>query len=187
MKKILFISVVAVTLVGCEKFQQEREAKKFIESYVRDPSSLQFKNTSGQCGEFNAKNGFGAYTGFDRYIYRNGTLYLQSEWAQKNDNTYSDENLFLVAFDEICSKENTVFKLDNCRSEASYVASVFERRLNNSGSRNWELSFFSQSTDELKVLGKKNIDYAYNLPTSETNIQFVKAQAFRKCIEKGTI
>ena len=63
----------------------------------------------------------------------------------------------------------------------------FERRLNNSGSRNWELSFFSQNTDELKALGKKIIDYAYNLPTSETNIQFVKAQAFSKCIEKGTI
>ena len=187
MKKIFLIGVLALSLTGCEKFQQEREAKKYIEAYVKDPSSLQFRNISGQCGEFNAKNGYGAYTGFNRYIYKNGTLYLQSDWAEKGDNTYSDENLFLVAFDEICSKNNTVFKLDDCRSEASYMSSVFQRRLENTFGKEWEMSFFDKNTAELKEKGKKLINYAYNLPISETNIQFVKAQAFRKCIAKGTL
>ena len=32
MQKLIFISVVALSLVGCEKFQQEREAKEYIKS-----------------------------------------------------------------------------------------------------------------------------------------------------------
>ena len=187
MKNLFLIGVLALSLTGCEKFQQEREAKKYIEAYVKDPSSLQFRNISGQCGEFNAKNGYGAYTGFNRYIYKNGTLYLQSDWAEKGENTYSDENLFLVAFDEICSKNNTVFKLDDCRSEASYMSSVFQRRLENTFGKEWEMRFFSKNSAELKAKGKKLVDYAYNLPKSETNIQLVKAQAFSKCLAKGTI
>ena len=188
MQKIIFISVLALSLVGCEKFEKEREAKEYIKSYVKDPSSVQFRNVSGQCGEFNAKNGYGAYTGFDRYIYRNGNLYIQSAWAEKEHNeTYSDENLFIVAFDEICTKGNTVYNLDDCRSEASYMSSVFERRLENTFDKNWEMSFFSKNSAELKAKGKRLVDYAYNLPRSETNIQFVKAQAFRKCLAKGTI
>lgn len=188
MQKIIFISVLALSLVGCEKFEKEREAKEYIKSYVKDPSSVQFRNVSGQCGEFNAKNGYGAYTGFDRYIYRNGNLYIQSAWAEKEHNeTYSDENLFIIAFDEICTKGNTVFNLDDCRSEASYMSSVFERRLENKFGKKWEMSFFSDNSAEYQAKGKKIVDYAYNLPKSETNIQFVKAQAFRKCLAEGEI
>lgn len=187
MKKLLIISIL-LSLTGCDKFQKEREAKKYIESIVKDPSSVQFRNTSGQCGEFNAKNGFGAYTGFDRYIYKNETLYLQSDWAKKEDDaTYSDENLFLVAFDEICTKNNNSLNLDECRTEASYMSSVFQRRLENSLGKEWEMSFHRNSSAKVQATGKKLIDYAYNLPKTETNIQFVKAQAFRKCINTGTI
>lgn len=40
---------------------------------MRDPESATFRNLAttdaGTCGEINAKNGFGAYTGFQRFYY----------------------------------------------------------------------------------------------------------------------
>ena len=40
----------------------------YVKAQLKDPSSAQFKNQRGACGEVNSKNGFGGYTGFKRYI-----------------------------------------------------------------------------------------------------------------------
>lgn len=79
--------------VDGEKFQKEIEqAKKDevdkqiknIENKVKevafDPSSAQFRNQKGNCGEVNAKNKFGGYTGFKKYVYNpeSDTLDLES-------------------------------------------------------------------------------------------------------------
>lgn len=54
---------------------QQREIKKRL----KDPESAQFRNSAFYnskvpvvCGEVNSKNGFGGYTGFQRFI-RNGS------------------------------------------------------------------------------------------------------------------
>lgn len=50
------------------------KARKVAADTMRDPGSVQFRNEAllsepqGACGELNAKNGLGAYTGFTRYI-----------------------------------------------------------------------------------------------------------------------
>lgn len=48
-------------------------AKLEIERRVKDPGSIQYRNLkvvgSDVCGEVNAKNGFGAYVGYRRFIY----------------------------------------------------------------------------------------------------------------------
>ena len=51
-------------------------AKQNVEAKLKDPQSAQFQNlvVSGKagasivCGEVNAKNGFGGYTGFKRFV-----------------------------------------------------------------------------------------------------------------------
>ncbi len=50
--------------------------KAGVAAELRDPSSAQFRNimegTEVACGEVNAKNAFGAYTGFREFTYRGG-------------------------------------------------------------------------------------------------------------------
>jgi hypothetical protein len=50
------------------EMQKKRAAMDEIKQVVKDPSSLQFRNQRGSCGEVNSKNSFGAYTGFQRYM-----------------------------------------------------------------------------------------------------------------------
>ena len=52
------------------------KAKQGVRAQMKDPASVQFRNVRGYnkggmallCGEVNAKNSFGAYTGFRRFI-----------------------------------------------------------------------------------------------------------------------
>lgn len=78
---------VALTLLACvtacgktaaQKQHEEAAAltiqgEKFVREKVRDPASAQFRNQfigkgGAPCGEVNAKDAFGAYIGFQRYI-----------------------------------------------------------------------------------------------------------------------
>ena len=80
-KYVLFATVV---LAACQPSESPliSEAKKAVADKVKDPSSVQFKDvkecdTKGMVtGQFNAKNGFGAYTGFEAFIYRKPTAYM---------------------------------------------------------------------------------------------------------------
>lgn len=48
--------------------------RQLLKQAMKDPDSMQYRgeivtrNGTNLCGEFNAKNGFGAYTGFKRFI-----------------------------------------------------------------------------------------------------------------------
>lgn len=44
------------------------EAERVVKTMLKDPNSVEFKDQIGPCGYYNAKNGFGAFTGFKRYI-----------------------------------------------------------------------------------------------------------------------
>ena len=60
------------------------KAKEGVSSQLKDPSSVQFRNVAGYdkgqpgytmlCGELNAKNSFGGYTGFRHFTYLAGVL-----------------------------------------------------------------------------------------------------------------
>lgn len=43
-------------------------AQQTVKLRLKDPDSAEFRNSSGRCGLVNAKNSFGAFTGFSRYI-----------------------------------------------------------------------------------------------------------------------
>lgn len=83
MTRLTIIACVVALLCGCGESAAQKEAriqvnmKVTAEGYVRaklkDPDSAQFQNQfisskDAACGEVNAKNSFGGYTGFKRYV-----------------------------------------------------------------------------------------------------------------------
>jgi len=46
----------------------QRLAREFVTANLKDPDSAKFRNQKGVCGEVNAKNSFGGYAGFVRFI-----------------------------------------------------------------------------------------------------------------------
>lgn len=46
----------------------EEKAMSYVKNRLKDPYSAQFRNQRGFCGEVNAKNAMGAYTGYKRYV-----------------------------------------------------------------------------------------------------------------------
>ncbi|MEV4848000.1 hypothetical protein [Acinetobacter lwoffii] len=71
-----------------KEFEQAQQARaqagiKKIEDKIKaeafDAASTQFRNQKGNCGEVNAKNRYGGYVGFKRYIYNPQTDYVRIE------------------------------------------------------------------------------------------------------------
>ena len=46
----------------------QRLARELVTANLKDPDSAKFRNQKGVCGEVNAKNSFGGYAGFVRFI-----------------------------------------------------------------------------------------------------------------------
>lgn len=104
---LLLAAVISCGVVGCGKSaaQKQRDeaatltglGEKYVKEKVLEPGSAQFRNQfigkkGAPCGEVNAKDAFGAYIGFQRYISvaRDLTLLAQdvapaefeASWAQ---------------------------------------------------------------------------------------------------------
>ncbi|MBD9368833.1 hypothetical protein [Xanthomonas sp. XNM01] len=67
-------------LAGCHA----QEAKEKVRQALKDPASAQWRNvnviySNVVCGEVNAKNSMGGYAGFQRFLVRNGRLYLGND------------------------------------------------------------------------------------------------------------
>ena len=48
--------------------EQQTNSRMDLLNHLKDPSSAEIRNHSGNCGEVNSKNSFGGYTGFKRFI-----------------------------------------------------------------------------------------------------------------------
>lgn len=104
---LLVAGLVCVCLAACGKSEAQRQresaatltslGEKYVKEKILEPSSAQFRNQfigkkGAPCGEVNAKDAFGAYIGFQRYISvaRDLTLLAQdvapaefeASWAQ---------------------------------------------------------------------------------------------------------
>lgn len=78
--RYLFLIVVALTS-GCD-YLEARDIERTVRSHHRDPDATQFRgvkrcapNSAIWQGEFNAKNGYGAYVGYQEFIYEDGSVY----------------------------------------------------------------------------------------------------------------
>lgn len=101
MKKILFLSVVIVFMgiTGCGKKEptqkelnshREMLAQESVKKILKDPDSAKFQNMKGLCGEVNSKNGFGAYTGYVRFIGTPEITIIEGENSQVDQATFND-------------------------------------------------------------------------------------------------
>lgn len=72
-------------LMGCGG-AGEKEAKQLIERTLVDPMSVQYREVKSYgdgtvCGEFNAKNRMGGYTGFGSFVYFRGKLWTSTKYV----------------------------------------------------------------------------------------------------------
>lgn len=74
---VLFLAPSLFFLSACKPSLEERndaklkESRSLVTASLKDPLSAQFRNEKvgkAVCGELNAKNSYGAYNGFKRYI-----------------------------------------------------------------------------------------------------------------------
>ncbi|QRF07537.1 hypothetical protein [Acinetobacter pittii] len=98
MKKIILLGLV-LGVVGCSKKEptvqeinafKEVKAQESVKALLKDPSSAEFRNMNGMCGEVNSKNSFGAYTGFVRFIGTPDLTIIEGENFQVDQATFNE-------------------------------------------------------------------------------------------------
>ncbi len=82
MNKIIGLIIAGLILAGCGQseadksrakaemieIKSQRLAREWVQANLKDGNSAEFRNQKRFCGEVNAKNGFGAYMGFKRFL-----------------------------------------------------------------------------------------------------------------------
>ncbi|WP_368083170.1 hypothetical protein [Klebsiella michiganensis] len=83
MKKLVVLALSILILAGCKPSDEKAKeiAQREISSVMKDPESVKFRNVKyikgnddndyvngTVCGEYNAKNGYGAYTGYKPFL-----------------------------------------------------------------------------------------------------------------------
>lgn len=76
----IFVVTLASTLAVLIPPKEERIARAEFSKILRDPESLQLRNISigfneSICGEYNAKNAYGAHVGFKRFVIPSGMTF----------------------------------------------------------------------------------------------------------------
>lgn len=95
---IFILVIICIFVVMCSsnkesKIQAEKEAltvlssQESVKRQLKDASSAQFRNMNGLCGEVNAKNGFGAFTGFKRYVASGEIVVIEGQIDQSEFNS----------------------------------------------------------------------------------------------------
>ena len=77
-------AVIAVLACFSASAATPAEAKRFVANRMKDPGSVQFRSVRSYsggvvCGESNAKNEYGGYTGFKPFVYVDGPRYTFKE------------------------------------------------------------------------------------------------------------
>jgi hypothetical protein len=85
MKNILLCLFIVIFVSGCED-SNIKKAKHNLANKMKDPSSVQWKDIRKidenlVCGEYNAKNSYGAYIGFKKFASLRDLLILDDEQA----------------------------------------------------------------------------------------------------------
>ncbi|HET6552768.1 MAG TPA: hypothetical protein VFG49_04450 [Dyella sp.] len=89
--KYLLVAIAMLMVVGCSQY--ESQAKHAVQMNLKDPDSVQWgpivssnerDATYGKphpivCGSFNSKNSWGAYSGFEYFIWDDGVLHTGNE------------------------------------------------------------------------------------------------------------
>jgi hypothetical protein len=92
---------IAFAITSCGAPQDDPDLKNALAaSALKDPLSVQFqnvtKNPKAICGDLNAKNSYGAYTGFKTFIFERKSRKL---WLEDSDDTQDHYQAFLNLMD----------------------------------------------------------------------------------------
>ena len=71
-----------------------KEIENKVKELAFDPDSAKFRNQKGNCGEVNAKNRFGGYTGYRRFIYNSETDTVSIE--DEDDGLYNPKMMNIL-------------------------------------------------------------------------------------------
>lgn len=101
------IIFVLLALSGCSKSEQKKldeeravldlQVQNIVRESLKDGDSAKFRNQWEFCGEVNAKNSFGAYTGYQRYILTKEKLYLENE--------FNSDQTSISAFNQVWTED----------------------------------------------------------------------------------
>lgn len=84
------VFAVGVIYAGSSDWREKRDAMAAVESYMVDPDSAKFRNVTKDgievCGEVNAKNRMGGYTGYTHFR----AIRIENEWAVTVDSDNSE-------------------------------------------------------------------------------------------------
>ncbi|HHO3502998.1 TPA: hypothetical protein ACRRG1_003350 [Acinetobacter baumannii] len=90
MNKFLIIVILGCLLLGCGKTEEEKlkderqkldlQVQKLVKDKLKDGDTAKFRNQWELCGEVNAKNSFGAYTGFQRYVVTEEKIFFETDF-----------------------------------------------------------------------------------------------------------
>ncbi len=100
----ILVIICSVAFIGYKYFsgKEERELEKqarkafyaevfrsqsLVEANLKDPDSAEFKDQIYNCGLVNAKNGFGAYMGYKRYVVVVNQVFLEGSNADSDSMT----------------------------------------------------------------------------------------------------
>lgn len=96
------LGLIFLGLVGCsespekkaasEKSMLEVKAQEVVKESLKDPESAEFRNMNGVCGEVNAKNSFGGYTGFKKFVIDVNASQLFIDPEDATDSNYGKFN-----------------------------------------------------------------------------------------------
>ena len=107
MKNLLIVTASALITFGILNQDLFEPGHAHIEEAVseklRDPDSAQFRSIrvgdGAACGEVNGKNGFGAYSGYRKFVYIDGTVMFEPiETARSNNEYQAGTGLSAAAF-----------------------------------------------------------------------------------------
>jgi len=84
---LIIVGVIIACVVAWPQYQkwsEHQNAKALVLASLKDPASAQFrnlrKNFNGVCGEVNAKNAFGGYTGFKTFeVAADGKVFMEQD------------------------------------------------------------------------------------------------------------
>lgn len=101
----LTIAILAFSIHFGEKYIRASRFRLPLVEGMADPTSLMFRKeilVDGHlCGEINAKNGFGAYVGFTRFVSNRDGYFVEGEKMVENDFsgtgiTYFSLNIYVI-------------------------------------------------------------------------------------------
>jgi len=128
--RILFISII-FTLSGCFS-KNISDAKDGLEKRLKDPDSVKYRNVQEYsenvvCGEYNAKNSYGAYGGYETFIWRNGGLDTKYSYQKEKLLCSNDPNKMYIygyiSLTKVCSETG---KNEHCKL-AKYFADEYTK------------------------------------------------------------